>query len=672
VNGTPNGTRSARASMRLLVMLALLLLFARQALAADLQWRGRAFQIVASEKPLPDLLRELAASQGTTAVIDPKIQGVISGRFNAAPQAILENLCATYSLTWYYDGALLYIDPSSETRSEVMSIGRGAGNAEWLIQTLMQLRIYDRRFPLLVSGRDGTARVTGPRRYVEMTRQAVRLVDRRNALNDAAEIRLFPLKYAWASDFKITRSGKQVSIPGVANVLRSLYGRSRGGAGGDGAGGETTRRGTAYAVGADRQMRLSSGDSVNAPKVELPGLNPRDGEAGGADGIDSLASFAAAGPGELPQFQADTRLNAVLVRDRPERMAQYEKLIASMDARPRLVEIEVTIMDISTDSLDSLGVDWRAHGRHADFQTGNGRASPITFGNNTSEAGQIGGVGNTNGAGQFVTPIGALFTASIGNTLRNYLIARVSALAQNGDANLIARPKVLTLDNNEASLENLSDFYVRVNGFQDASLFKVTTGTAVRVTPLIVDEASGRGVMMSINIEDGDISATESVDNIPIVQHRTVNTQALIDEGTSLLIAGYSSEQKTRASSGVPVLSTIPVLGRLFKYEQKKGVKQERFYLLTPRLVTPATLASGANAAPASLTPQMNPQMSPRTAPHNAPARAPAYPQGGVAPASLPLAQPAPPPVPPQPLPAGPAPQPVAMPPPTTPVGSPK
>ena len=188
--------------------LCLLLPFAaRQADAAELQWRGRPFQIVANEKPLADVLRELAASQGTTAVVDPKVQGTISGKFSASPQSILDNLCATYSLTWYYDGALLYIDPSSETRSEVMAIGAQPGNADWLIQTLMQLRIYDKRYPLLISGREGTARVTGPRRYVEMVRQTVRLVDRRNAMNDGAEIRMFPLKYAWASDFKITRSG---------------------------------------------------------------------------------------------------------------------------------------------------------------------------------------------------------------------------------------------------------------------------------------------------------------------------------------------------------------------------------------------------------------------------------------------------------------------------------
>jgi type III secretion protein C len=582
--------------------------------AADLPWAGRPYQIVANEKPLADLLRELSASQGTTAVIDPKVAGSISGRFSASPLKTLNSLCATYGLSWYYDGAFLYIDPSSDARSEVLSIGNQAGNAGWLVQSLTQLRIYDSRYPLLVSGRDGTARVTGPKRYVEMVRQVARLLDSKSALNDGAEIRLFPLKYAWAGDFKITRSGKEVAVPGIAATLRSLYGRA--GGGGSSTGGATaamSRQYAAYQSGADRQLKLSTGDVVNAPMVRLPGLGATEQGDDGDSAASSGQAAISADNRQLPQFQADTRLNAVLVRDIPGHMAQYEKLIAAMDVRPRLVEIEVTIMDVSTDTLDSLGVDWRAHSSHVDFQTGNGGNSPLTLGGATSESGQTGGLCCTNSQGLPTTPLGSIFTAAIGNTLRDYLLARVSALAQTGNADVVARPKVLTLDNNEAILENLSDFYVSVAGFQDASLFKVTTGTSVRVTPMIVDERNGRGVMMTIDIQDGNIDPTQSVGQIPVVRHRTVDTQALIDEGSSLLLAGYTSESRSSAASGVPVLSSLPIIGHLFKYDQKQRNKEERLYLLTPRLVTAGPAGNATGLAP--LPVQDGPAAAPAVAP---------------------------------------------------------
>lgn len=560
--------------------------------AAELNWPGRPFEIVASEKTLADLMRELAASQGTTAVVDPKINAVVSGRFSGEPLTILDRLCATYALSWYFDGAVLYVDPSADIKSEVMPIT--SSQAGQLVDTLRRLKIYDNRYPLLVSAREGTARVSGPRRYVELVRQAVKLVDRKNAANDTSEIRLFPLRYAWAADFKLTRSGKEVTIAGVAKVLRSLYGRR-----GDDSLGSADSHSSSSRVGvesAERQIRLASGDIVDAPRIDLANV------FNGAGSTDETAGLAE-NNGELPQFQADTRMNAVLVRDLPERMAQYEKLIAAMDVRPRLIEIEVTIMDVQSDALDKLGVDWRARGDRADLQTGNG-GSPALSWNSTTERGQTAIDPLT---GRTIAPIGGVFTAAIGHELSEYLIARVTALAQKGKADMVARPKVLTLDNNEAVLENLKEFYIQVSGFQDAGLFRVSAGTSVRVTPLLVEEGSAQGLMMSINIQDDELSP-QSVSSIPVIDRRTVNTQALIAEGTSLLIAGYSSEQKSSAISGVPLLSSIPGLGNLFKHTRKQQSRQERLYLLTPRLFVPVAAAA---ANPTPLPPALPTQESP-------------------------------------------------------------
>ena len=559
----------------LLALSCLVLLGSTQ--AAPLPWRGGSFQIVASDKPLADFFRELAASQGTTAIVDPKVTGTISGRFSGNPLTVLGNVTTTYGLNWYYDGAFLFIDPASEVLSEVIPFG--AGNAQRVAQALSRMRVIDRRFPVAVNSRDGTLQVTGPKRYVEMVRQAVQQVDQSVARLDTSEIRVFPLRYGWAADFTINRAGKEVVVPGVASVLRSLHGGSSAARSGRAAL-QGTKPFTMLAPGADRELRLSTGDTVNAPRLELPSV---------AGSSDSLAVSPM--DGELPQIQADPRLNAVLVRDLPERMGRHARLIESMDVRPRLVEIEVTIMDVDSNTLDALGVDWRAHGRRADFQTGNGGSPALTFGGASSEAGQT--IVNLNGGTS--APLGAVFTAAIGNPLRNFLLTRISALAQTGGANLVARPKVLTLDNIEASLENLSEFYVRVGGFQEVGLFKVTVGTSLRVTPMIITERDSRGVLMSINIEDGNIRADSAVDSIPVIQRRNVNTQAMIADGSSLLIAGFSSEQTTSVTSGVPVLSSIPVLGHLFKYSEDKRGRQERLYLLTPRFVMP--VADGIAAA---------------------------------------------------------------------------
>jgi type III secretion protein C len=568
------------------VSLALVALCVAGAHAAELRWSAaKPVRIVASEKKLADFLRELSASQGTTAVIDPKIDGVISGTFGSSAasgrggsaRAVLDAVCSNYGLTWYYDGSLLFIEQAADARNEVLPIL--GSNAPRIVDSLNRLQVWDKRYPLVVSQGENSVFVSGPKRYVEMVRQIVKSIDYRASQVDHAEVRMFPLRYAWANDLRLTRDGAPTVVPGVVATLRSLYG-SRGGSaspvGGNG-------------TGATQVPRMKSAKAAAA----AANASPPSSDAPAAEGNDTSGAWSTAI--DAPQFQADARMNAVLVRDVPERMAQYAQLIASMDAKPRLVEIELTIMDISDDSVDKLGVDWRAHGTQVDVQTGNGSNAPLTWAGATTAAGQTG----------TTVPSGVVITASLGKEMRDFLLARVSALATNGQAKFVARPKVLTLDNTEASLQNKSEFYVKVPGYQDASLFTVSAGTDVRVTPLVIEEEGAHSVKLAINIGDDSLAA-ETVDNIPIVRRRSVNTQAMIGEGKSLLIAGYSSESKSTADSGVPGLSSIPVLGRLFKYSEDKGGKLERFYLLTPRFVLPEAGTAPVNpvgAAPAALTP---------------------------------------------------------------------
>jgi type III secretion protein C len=560
---------------------ALLLALSAPAHAAELRWaNAKPVRIVASEKKLPDFLRELAASQGTTAVIDPKIDGVISGTFGAATggtrsgnaRAVLDAVCSNYGLTWYFDGSLLFIEQAADARNEVLPIL--GSNAPRIADTLNKLQVWDKRYPLVISQNENSVFVSGPKRYVEMVRQIVKSIDYRASQVDHAEVRMFPLRYAWANDLRLTRDGGPMVVPGVVTTLRSLYGSRSTASSPLGGGGS----------GATQVPRIKSAKAAAAANAQPAA------EAPSGDAPDTAGAWSAAV--DAPQFQADARMNAVLVRDVPERMAQYAKLIESMDAKPRLVEIELTIMDISDDSVDRLGVDWRAHGTQMDVQTGNGANPPLTWAGATTAAGQTG----------LTVPSGVVITASLGKEMRDFLLARVSALATNGQARFVARPKVLTLDNTEASLQNKSEFFVKVPGYQDASLYTVSAGTDVRVTPLVIDEEGAHSVKLAINIGD-DSLATETVDNIPIVRRRSVNTQAMVGEGKSLLIAGYSSESKSTADSGVPGLSAIPVLGRLFKYSEDKGGKLERFYLLTPRFVlpdgtTPVAAATTSNTAP--------------------------------------------------------------------------
>jgi len=551
--------------------------------AAELQWRDRPYTIVADGKKVSDFLRELASAQGVTAVIDPKIDGTISGHFQGSPLATLRSVCATYGLTYYFDGSLLYIDRAEDGQTQVYPIPKGSAGE--LSRTLQAMQIPDHRFPLIISDRENTIYVSGPQRYVDLVHQAISTITDPSRGLDRAEIRAFPLRYAYATDFQVNRAGKEVTIPGVASTLAKLYGRNDENRGLPGFG--------ARLGGATRQVKLSSGDTINVPKLTLgaaSGYETQNAAAGTAD----TPSIGGAQAMTLPQIVADAGTNSVLVRDVPEHMPQYSQLISALDARPRLIEVGLTIIDIDESALDSFGVDWRLHTPHGDFQFGNGANPPLTFDVGNTEAGQTGAN----------TPVGMALTASIGGALRNYLLSRINLLQSKGRAQTLSKPLILTLDNNEAILENLTEFYVQVAGYQDSSLYGITTGTSVKVTPRIVDDSGKPGVMMSIDIDDGQLSDTLTVTNVPAVIERNIVTKAMVDEGKSLLIAGFNNDALTTKKTGIPWISDIPWIGNLFKYTSKDGSRTDRFYLLTPRVVQTAS-AFDPSGAPMGAEPPL-------------------------------------------------------------------
>ncbi|MGN6668118.1 MAG: type III secretion system outer membrane ring subunit SctC [Trinickia sp.] len=591
----------------------------RVAHAAELQWRDRLYTIVADGKKVSDFLRELASAQGVTAVIDSKIDGTISGHFSGSPLATLRSVCATYGLTYYFDGSLLYIDRAEDGQTQVFPIPRGSAGE--LSRTLEAMRIPDKRFPLIISDRENTIYVSGPQRYVELVRQAISTITDPSRGLDRAEIRAFPLRYAYATDFQINRSGKEVTIPGVATTLGRLFGKNdlNGGLPGYGA-----RLG-----GTNRQVKLSSGDTINVPRLTLGAAAAT--QTPSSDATDALGRNGQ--PVSLPQIVADAGTNAVIVRDVPEHMPQYAQLISALDARPRLIEVGLTIIDIDESALDSFGVDWRLHTPNGDFQFGDGSNPPLSFSTNT-EAGQTGAS----------TPLGMALTASIGGAMRNYLLSRINLLQQKGKAQTLSKPMILTLDNNEAILENLTEFYVQVAGYQDSSLYGITTGTSVKVTPRIVSDGGKPGVMMSIDIDDGELSNTLTVTQVPAVIERNIVTKAMIDEGKSLLIAGFNNDTRTTNKTGIPWISDIPWIGNLFKYTKKDGSRTDRFYLLTPRVVQTAS-AFEPNGIPLGVEPPLpgQPFNSDEALPNKAPApwvvppsAVPATPPSSAAPASTP------------------------------------
>jgi type III secretion protein C len=550
---------TSRRSLRLVAALMCGALAASAAQAADVPWRKEKFSYMTRGQSLRDFLRHFGSSQGLTVVVDPAVEGSVVGNYNMTPQNVMSTLEAQHGLIWYYDGSILYVYPSGQAQSQTIRLNYGT--VAQFRQTLVKLNIPDKRFPITYDTQTNTALVGGPKRYVDLISEVAQSLDQKEGSAGTTDIQVFPLKYAWAADYTFTQGGREYKLPGVATVLRNLY--QTNGAGARNLAVASGRRGGST-VDKLRGLGLAAGDPANTG-----GATPSHAK----EPIEITAGTSVGGVGAeqkgLPQFQADGRLNAVVVRDTPERMAFYERVIRQLDIRPSLVEIEARIIEISSDKAKSLGVDWRVQTPRFDVQSG---MLPLTPDN-------VLGRGGSN----LPAVAGGVFATRLTDAGRQ-LLARVNALAKDGHANVLSSPRIMTLDNVEAVVENLNNFFVRVAGNLDVDLFNVSAGTSLRVTPLIVPEGNQTLIKMAIKIEDGTVTS-QQVDSIPVVRRTNIGTQAFIANGESLLIAGFSQTSESSNQAAVPGVSQVPVFGRLFRYEETKKQRVERMFLLTPRVV---------------------------------------------------------------------------------------
>jgi len=583
---------------------------------------GRPVTITAREQPIGAFLQDLLATMDVPAAISPALAGNVNGSFSGPAEKVLRDVARVYNLITYYDGAVMHVVPTAEQARRTYAVAPALSDR--VMREVADLGLTDGRNTLRRSG-EGNMVATGARRFVEQVDEMLRAGQTQEAAPPpagAADFRVFYLRYAWAQDVSLTVGGRQVVVPGVASILRSLV--------------DPNAYNTYRPLGRELLLRPTL-PSLKGQGLIGQGVSNKapTGEAARNAAVDNLVTAlartaapneAASAPTYAPdpsqiRIEADPRLNAVIVRDIAERLPRYEQLIASLDVEPQSLEIEATIIDVNTDKARELGIDWRwsNDGRSASFS---------------------GGVPSTGTGGVASVVIGSL----------GQFFARIRALQTEGAARIVSSPQVVTLSDVEAVFDNTSTFFVRVAGREQVDLFNVSAGTTLRVTPHVFRDRDQTRIKLLVNVEDGNIT-NRQVDQIPVVERSTVNTQALIAEGESLLLGGMIRETQTNSEDKVPGLGDVPVVGNLFKTKSSGTTRVERMFLITPRMAgtrpaTPQATLGTLRAGPTPVTPAAG-TPTPAPAPAAMPGLQTSAPPAATAPARVAAAAaPAPAPIP--------------------------
>ena len=518
--------------------------------------------IIAREQPIESFLKELFGQLSVPIVIDESVVGTVNGSFeNTSARKIFNDIAKSFGLVKYYDGAVVYIYTSNNITRRILPASNSISKR--IVRAASELDLTDSKNSIR-NAVDGGLVVTGTKRFIEQIDELVFAAE--NGLKDyepPVGFKVFYLKYAWAQDVTLTFAGRQVVIPGVATILRqlledspqtyiinnakdSLINPTLPGLRGQG----LNSIGTAERIGLPDNSDIKYANQQRTQYVPI---------AAGNYNKESYSSNV--------RIQADPRLNAIIIRDSPDRMARYKHLIDSLDVEPQMLEIEATIIDINTDKLRQLGINWRWQNNNDEILFGSGNQA-------SDEALDTVGQITPFGRGGFISFV-------LGDNAK--FIGRINALEAEGAAHIVSRPHVLTLSNVEAIFDTSSTFYVRIAGREEVDLFNVSVGTSLRVTPHVFKDDGKARIKLLITIEDGQ-QTNQRVDGIPVVDRSAINTQALINAGESVLVGGLVREITRENEDKVPFLGDIPVMGNLFKNNGKEKTRIERIFLIAPKL----------------------------------------------------------------------------------------
>jgi type III secretion protein C len=577
------------------VAAAALLFAGSSAPAASPPFANKTVELIGRGQKLDAFLKDLYGQAGLKVRVSSAVTGYIQGRFVGTPDEIWRQLSKAFNIVAYYDGAIVSVYAASEIQTrtfsaespaEVVSEAKrlrlidanntvSAGSANVMasgvpafiqrVEAISTSRLATPQPAPVVStapisptiARAGTGDVISPIAGKPSTlattvapqalAQGVRSTVRSQATaRFPYEIRVFYLRYAQAQDVFRNSGGAQLVVPGVASVLRGIMG--------DGRRSETVatggnlelhKRAVAQGVGQPTSRSERFGEYGDDDEQDEPRRRDRDDNMGGdVNG---------------PRIEVDMANNAVVIRDRPESMATYESLIASLDIEPTSVELEATIIELNTTRAKELGLDFG-------FSTGGINA---VFGGTLTPtiAGPSGSL-----SGSYLTGAGSLFTA------------RLTALERSGTARVVSKPRVITVNNLEADFGNETEVYVPISSERVADLVSVRAGLVLRVTPSIVFDGGELRTRLNIYIQDGSIA--RDADGAPFVQRSQLNTNAVVKQGEAVLIGGMTVSSQSDDKSKTPILGDVPLVGNAFKKRRKNSVRLERLFLITPRVLS--------------------------------------------------------------------------------------
>jgi type IV pilus assembly protein PilQ len=277
----------------------------------------------------------------------------------------------------------------------------------------------------------------------------------------------------------------------------------------------------------------------------------------------------------------DARTNTIILKDIPSVIAEATALIKAIDTQTPQVLIEAKIVEANLDFSRELGSVWGfgvqpfedAWDPESGYRRDRGRRDfRLRPDNHLAVANPITSLSNG------LLDVGAFLLDE-----RFNLDIQLQAAESTGEGKVISSPRVVTLDNREATIQQgvSIPFQTFENG--DAKLEFIDAVLKLEVTPHITAD---RSIIMKIEVKrNAPDDSVETPTGSPAIAKNEAETETLVKDGQTLVIGGIYTIQKAERESRVPFLHKIPILGNAFKKNEVRDVRKELLVFVTPRIV---------------------------------------------------------------------------------------
>lgn len=373
----------------------------------------------------------------------------------------------------------------------------------------------------------------------------------------------------------------------------------------------TTLRAAMAAMGAGGGTSTGGGASpAPAPSTSLSGgsnnsgsmLSTGSGLSGNSSGLGAgsntmgTASTNNNQPSTGGQIQADPTTNSLIITAPEPLYRQLRTVIDKLDGRRAQVLVESLIVEVAANKVAQFGIQWQGIlGKQGDGTIG-------VIGTNSGAAGSniIGltaalASGSTTSIATAATGLGAGMNLALAPRINGqyYLGALANFLQNSGDANVLSTPNLMTLDNEEARIL-IGDNVPFVTGSY------ANTGNNGTVNPFNTVERKDVGLMLKVRPQIGEngmvkMAIYQEISKIdrstlsnatgPTTSKRAVESNVVVDDGSIIVIGGLLEDTYSQGEDKVPLMGDLPVVGNLFKSENRSRRKTNLMIFLRPIVV---------------------------------------------------------------------------------------